>query len=86
MAGPSGIPASTVRGLLRQVPAVATPTQGVAGLTAHRQCRWIDGEPKPRPAFCGAPAVLGCSWCEGHRRRAFVTDMRAAPASAKERI
>jgi hypothetical protein len=86
MPGPSGVPASTTRALLRQVPAVLSPTQGVAGLTAHRQCQWIDGQAHRDAAKCGAPASLGCSWCETHRRRVFITDMRPVEPIAEQRV
>jgi hypothetical protein len=36
-------------------------------------CRWpVAPSAGPTEFFCGEPAVLGCSWCETHRRRAFL--------------
>jgi hypothetical protein len=45
-------------------------------------CRWpISPTAGPTEYFCGEPAVLGCSWCEEHRRRAFVPP----PGKARDR-
>ena len=64
------------RALLRHAPLV--PAVGITsgGVTSHRTCRWIDGDPKRDATKCGRPAALSCSWCEDHRRRAFTTDLR----------
>jgi len=36
-------------------------------------CRWPSGGPYDRPPFfyCGAPAILGLSWCGKHARKVF---------------
>ena len=34
-------------------------------------CKWIEGESKPA-VYCGAPTMLGKSWCADHHHRVYV--------------
>jgi hypothetical protein len=39
-------------------------------VSATRTCQWIEGDPR-HAVFCGAPAVVGRSWCPEHASRVF---------------
>jgi GcrA cell cycle regulator len=66
---------------VREVKPVAAPkpaavpvpvVRRVVALGPVRACQWIKGEPAGADsAFCGAPTVPGCSWCEAHYRMVF---------------
>jgi GcrA cell cycle regulator len=55
---PSPQPSSVARGLR------------IWDLRDHH-CRWPLGADCPPKLFCGAPAILGSSWCAEHRRLAY---------------
>lgn len=40
-------------------------------VSATSSCKWIEGDPRTMD-YCGAPTMLGKSWCEPHFRRAYV--------------
>jgi hypothetical protein len=56
------VPAPKVERVVASMPAVT--------VSATRTCQWIEGDPR-HAVFCGAPAVVGRSWCPEHASRVF---------------